>query len=92
MSEDETSIAIVQGITKALEYKAKNPRAGIDEVLWQVMKTLNVSQEAKIAAIAAASKALKYRDKFPKERGRDIMQRVLNETGLIKEDIKSSKK
>ena len=89
---DPISIAMVQGISKALEYKAKKPMATVDEVLWHVMKILSMPEQLKVAAIAAASKALKYREKFPDERGKDIMQRVINEISHIKTDIKKHKK
>jgi len=83
-------LAMVVGISKALEYKAKNPKAELEEVLQFVMKSINAQEESKVAAIAAASRAIKYREQNPQEKGKIIMQRVMNETDLIVNEIEKS--
>ena len=88
----EERLAVVAGISKALEYKALNPRAEMEDVLQHAMRTIKAKGDAKLAAIAAATRAIKYRDKFPKEPGKKIMQLVLDKMDEIVAEIREDKK
>jgi len=79
----EMRLAIVVGISKALEYKAQNPRADMEDILQHVMKSIKAKGDAKLAALAAATRAIKYREKLPAEKGKKIMQLALDKTDEI---------
>jgi len=88
MDSETLRLAIVTGASQAMDYKSKNPRAEIEEVLQFVMKAIKAEEKTKIAAIAAASRAMKYREKFPKEADKEIIQRVLDESNMMVQEIK----
>lgn len=85
MEQEKTKIAIVAAVSKALDYKNKNPNASDEEIFQHIMKEISATKKTKMAIIAAVNKALHYKNENIKDK--EVLQRVMNELNLIIEKV-----
>ena len=87
--ESEIKIVMIRAATKALEYKNQNPQSLTDEIIKNIMESLDAKGIAKIGGIASANFAIKYKDQNPNARDKEIMQKIMDESNEILARIKS---
>lgn len=84
---EKTKVAMMTAAAKALEYLKKNPKASHEEIFQHVMKTEKAKGEAKLGAMAAVSKAIKYKEMDSTLTDKKVMQKIMDESIEILENI-----
>ena len=72
---------------KALDFKKLKPDADVEQITQHLMATIKSQKQAIIAGIAAAIRAVNYKERNPRMSDKEIMQKIMNETNEILENI-----
>lgn len=83
---NKTKILMMVAVSKALEYKKKNPKATMEEIFQYIMKEIPASGKTKAATIAAVNKALQYQERESMNE-KEILQKVMGQLDLIIESL-----
>jgi hypothetical protein len=76
-------VVMIAAASRALEIKAQHPSWEYEEILKEVIRTLEYDEprgdtEAKISAVSAVDKVLKLKQGFPKLTNKQVVQKLVD--------------
>lgn len=87
---EKKKISVMAAASRALDYKKKNPKAEIEEIMNSIIKDSEIIESANTSAVPAVARAVKYKESNPNLSDREILQRIMNEIpeimGLIEKE------